>query len=113
MLFFVSYRTGLNSIQRANSIKTKSSPTEVVEVDVATNRCVHGCALLCVCECACGSCCGVATISRLLKIIGLFYRIQSLLQGSFAKEVYNFKEPTNRSHPMSLYVCLWVWCLCS
>ena len=28
---------------------------------------------------------GVATISRLLKIIGLFCRISSLLQGSFAK----------------------------
>jgi len=29
---------------------------------------------------------GVATISRLRKIIGLFCRISSLLQGSFAKE---------------------------
>jgi len=43
---------------------------------------------------------GVATISRLLKIIGLFCRIQSLLQGSFANETYNFKEPTNQSHPI-------------
>jgi len=43
---------------------------------------------------------GVATISRLLKIIRLFCRIPSLLQGSFAKETYNFKEPTNRSHPI-------------
>jgi len=41
----------------------------------------------------------VATISRLLKIIGLISRIWSLLEGSFAKETYNFKEPTNRSHP--------------
>ena len=41
---------------------------------------------------------GVATISRLLKIIGLLCRLSSLLQGSFAKETYNFKEPTNRSH---------------
>ena len=44
---------------------------------------------------------GVATISRLLKMIGLFCRISSLLQGSFAKETYHFKEPTNRSHPIS------------
>ena len=44
---------------------------------------------------------GVATIRRLLKIIGLFCRILSLLQGSFAKETYNFKEPTNRSHPIA------------
>ena len=43
---------------------------------------------------------GVATISRFLKIIGLFCRISSLLQGSFVKETYNFKEPTNRSHPI-------------
>jgi len=34
---------------------------------------------------------GVATISRLLKITGLFCRISSLLEGSFAKETYNFK----------------------
>ena len=44
---------------------------------------------------------GVATISRLLQIIGLFCRISSLLLGSFAKENYNFKEPTNRSHPIA------------
>jgi len=42
----------------------------------------------------------VATISRLLKIIGLFGRISSLFKGSFAKETYHFKEPTNRSHPI-------------
>ena len=28
--------------------------------------------------------------------IGFFSRISSVLQGSFAKETYNFKEPTNR-----------------
>jgi len=33
-------------------------------------------------------CYGVATISRLLKVICLFCRISSLLQGSFAKETY-------------------------
>jgi len=43
---------------------------------------------------------GVATISRLLKIVGLFCRISSLLQVSFAKETCNFKEPTNYSHPI-------------
>jgi len=42
---------------------------------------------------------GVATVSRLLKIIGLFCRIPFLLQGFFVKETYNFKEPTDRSHP--------------
>ena len=44
---------------------------------------------------------GVATINRLLNIIGLFCRILSLLQGSFAKETYSCKEPTSRSQPMS------------
>jgi len=45
---------------------------------------------------------GVATISRLLKITGFFCRISSFSKGSFAKETYNFKEPTNRSHPILL-----------
>jgi len=45
---------------------------------------------------------GVATISRLLKILGLFCRISSFLQGSFAKETYNFKAPTHRSHPIPI-----------
>jgi len=45
---------------------------------------------------------GVATISTLLQIIGLFCRILSLLWGSFAKETYNFKEFTNHSHPISV-----------
>jgi len=31
---------------------------------------------------------------------GLFCRISPLLQGSFAKETYSLKEPTNRSHPI-------------
>jgi len=43
---------------------------------------------------------GVATIGRLLKMIGLFCRILSLLLVSFAKETYHLKEPTNRSHPI-------------
>jgi len=47
---------------------------------------------------------GVATISRLLKMIGLFCRILSLLWVSFAKETYHFKEPTNRSH-RTRHVC--------
>ena len=43
---------------------------------------------------------GVATISTLLKIIGLFCKraLQNRLYS--AKETYNFKEPTNRSHPI-------------
>jgi len=49
---------------------------------------------------------GVATFSRLLTIIGLFCRISSLLEGSFAKEIYKFKEPTNRSHPIELVSAL-------
>ena len=49
---------------------------------------------------------GVAMISRLLQIIGLFCRVSSLLQGSFAKETYNFKEPTHRRHP------IWSWSQC-
>ena len=46
---------------------------------------------------------GVASISRLLKITGLFCRIQSLSQGSFAKETYHFKEPT-----LHVYVYMYI-----
>jgi len=45
---------------------------------------------------------GVAAMSRLIKIAGLFCRISSRLRVSFAKETYNFMEPTNRSHPIHL-----------
>jgi len=43
---------------------------------------------------------GVATVSRIDKMIGVFCRISSLLQGSFAKETYHFIDPTNQSHPI-------------
>ena len=34
-------------------------------------------------------------------------RIASLIQGSFAKEIYNLIDPTNRSHPIPLtYKCI-------
>ena len=46
---------------------------------------------------------GVATVSKIDKIIGLFCRILSLLQGFFAKETYNFIDPTNQSHPISAH----------
>ena len=43
---------------------------------------------------------GVATISRLLKFVSLFckWALQKRLYS--AKETYNFKEPTSRSHPI-------------
>jgi len=64
--------------------------------------CVCVCVYVCVCVCVfmCLSVClafgnaretdRFVCISRILKIIGLFCRIQSLLQGSFAKETHNF-----------------------
>jgi len=61
---------------------------------------------------------GVATVSRIDKIIGLFCRISSLLLASFAKETYNLIDPTNCSHPVCCVVCVvccllcvvYVWC---
>jgi len=75
--------------------------------------------------------CGVATMSRLLKMIGLFGRIESLCGYSYrqvyhnmssgvstkrlqkrlysAKETYHFKEPTHRNHPISTNVCRQVY----
>ena len=44
--------------------------------------------------------CGVATISRLLKIIGLFCRRALSKRRFSAIETDNLKEPINRSHPI-------------
>ena len=41
---------------------------------------------------------GVATVSRLLKIIGLFCKRALLNRRYSVKETYDYKEPTNRSH---------------
>ena len=49
---------------------------------------------------------GVATVSRIEKIIGLFCRILSLLQVAFAKETYNFIDPTNWSYRISFVTWL-------
>jgi len=48
----------------------------------------------------------VATISRLLKIIGLVCKRALKNRRYSAKETYNFKEHTNRSHPISGQVSL-------
>jgi len=51
-----------------------------------------------ICACVCGH--GVATISRLLEIIDLFYKKVHLKRLYSAKESYDFKDPTNCSHPI-------------
>jgi len=55
--------------------------------------------------CEPSSCYGVATISRLLKIIGLFCKRALHKRPIFSKEICDFKEPTNRSHPISC-ICM-------
>jgi len=45
---------------------------------------------------------GVAAISRLLKMNGLFCKRALQKRRYSAKETYHLKEPTNRSHPISL-----------
>jgi len=50
---------------------------------------------------------GVATISRLLKSIGLFCKRALWNRLYSAKETYNFKEPTNHSHPLHNLIDLW------
>ena len=59
----------------------------------------------------CGVYYGVATISRLLKIIGFI--CNRTLQKSLysATETHDFKEPTTRSQPI-LGVCYVCVCLC-
>ena len=46
---------------------------------------------------------GVPTISRLLKMIGLFYKRDLQKRRYSAKETYHYKEPTNRSHHIQTY----------
>ena len=46
---------------------------------------------------------GVATISRLLKIAGLFCKRALSKRRHSAKETYNFIDPTDRSHPITCY----------
>jgi len=57
----------------------------------------------------------VATIRRLLKIIGLFCKRALQKRRYSAKETYNFKEPTNRSHLIwwmeESHVLIYVTCL--
>jgi len=43
---------------------------------------------------------GVATISRMLKNIGLFCKRALQKRPVFCKETYIFKHPTHRSHPI-------------
>jgi len=43
---------------------------------------------------------GVASIKRLLEIIGLVCKRALLKRLHSAKDTYNFKKPTNRSHPI-------------
>ena len=45
----------------------------------------------------------VAKLSRLFKIVGLFYRRALQKRLYSVKETYIFKEPTDRSHPISWY----------
>ena len=42
----------------------------------------------------------MSTISRFLQIIGLFSKRALQKRPIFCKEIYDFKEPTNRSHPI-------------
>ena len=44
---------------------------------------------------------GVATISRMLKNIGLFCKRDLQKRPIFCKETYIFKHPTHRSHPIA------------
>ena len=49
------------------------------------------------------ACCyGVATISRMLKNIGLFCKRDLQKRPIFCKETYIFKHPTHRSHPIKV-----------
>ena len=50
----------------------------------------------------------VRTIRRLLKIIGLLCKRALSKRLHSAKETCNFKEPTNRSHPVYVYLSVYI-----
>jgi len=76
------------------------------------------CVWVCVCVCACGRIpvvahkvasfsssswfYGVASVSRIDKIVGLFCKRALLKRRYSAKETFNFIDPTDRSHPIFL-----------
>jgi len=62
----------------------------------------HVCPHVCTCVCVCmrEGLYGVASISRIDKIIGLFCKRALLKRRYSAKETYNFIDPTDRSHPI-------------
>jgi len=53
---------------------------------------------ICYIECV-ASLCMTLFLMGTVALYRICCRISSLLQGSFAKETYDFKEPTSRSHP--------------
>ena len=52
----------------------------------------------------CRSLYGVTLVSRVDTIIGLFCKIALLKRQYSAKETYSLIDPTNRSHPIYIYV---------
>jgi len=48
---------------------------------------------------------GVALVSKIDKIIGLFCKRALEKRRYSAKATYNFIDPINRSHPICIYVC--------
>ena len=73
--------------------KRRYSAKETYNFKEPTNRSHHICIIS-----ECRVC--FLTCSRLLKIIGLFCNRALRKRQYSAKETYNFKEPTNRRHPI-------------
>jgi len=70
--------------------------------------CARVCSWMCVCVCV------YASFSRLLQMTGLFCRRTCQKRLYSAKETYNVKKPTNRSHPIALFLCSCVYaCVCT
>jgi len=83
-------------------------PLHMCHAHMAHARITHGTKLWHIFEHMCKwRMCVICTCT--LVIIGLFCRISSLLWGSFAKETYNFKEPTNGRVAFfeQVYMCKW------
>ena len=76
-------------------------------VSVCVYVCVYIYIMLSICVCVCLRVCLFACVcmkdGKLLKSIGLFCKRVLSKRRYSAKETYNFKELTNRSHPIAVY----------
>ena len=88
-----------------------------VRVRVCVRACVRACVRVCSCVHVSGYMCSLALALAVrmgwLRLVGSiksqvsFAEYRLFYRALFAKETYNFIDPTNRSHPICTASCIW------